>query len=549
MTTSTHSPRHRKIVAPGASRLAGTGTMIRLALRRDRFRLPAWIAGHGLLVLYIGSALPQLAPTKEDLAGITSLLAQPVGRMFTGPAFGMDDVTYERFFAAGYVPYLFILAALMNIMLVIRHIRKEEQTGRAELIRASVTGRHTVLTATLVVAALANVTAGALVVLLAIALDFALVGSLLVGLATALTGFAFAGVASLTAQLSEFSRSATGMAGAVLGVAFVLRALGDMISVGGSALSWASPLGWAAQTAPYVEDRWGPLVFSAAFAAVTIVLAFALQRRRDFGASLFPPRPGSARAAPSLGHPVGLALRLQRGGLLGWGAAILTLGVIDGLFTQSMLDAGEDMPPQLSAVFGSEQLLDGYIGFLGAFMGVFVAAYVVHSMQTLNAEEGTGRAEAVLATPVSRIGWLGAHSAVIALGAIVITLVTGVGTGIAAAAVTGEGELVGSIVLAHIAVLPAPLTVLGLCTTLFGLLPRLVAPVGWVLVAVLGIVELFADLLDLPEWFRMVSPMWHLASLPVEELDATAFTALVGVTLVAFALGLAGVRRRQVNVA
>ncbi|MDN6411798.1 MAG: hypothetical protein L0K07_10565 [Yaniella sp.] len=128
MTTSTHAPRHRQAETTAASRLAGTGTMIRLALRRDRLRLPAWIAGHGLLVLYIGSTLPQLAPTKEDLAGITSLLSQPVGRMFTGPAFGMDDVTYERFFAAGYVPYLFILAALMNIMLVIRHTRKEEQT-------------------------------------------------------------------------------------------------------------------------------------------------------------------------------------------------------------------------------------------------------------------------------------------------------------------------------------------------------------------------------------------------------------------------------------
>ncbi|MDN5742606.1 MAG: hypothetical protein L0H02_03975, partial [Yaniella sp.] len=73
-----------------------------------------------------------------------------------------------------------------------------------------------------------------------------------------------------------------------------------------------------------------------------------------------------------------------------------------------MLDAGEEMPPQLSAVFGSEQLLDGYVGFLGAFTAIFVAAYVVHAMQTLKAEEDTGRADAVLATPVNLIGWLGA---------------------------------------------------------------------------------------------------------------------------------------------
>lgn len=548
MTTTTRSPRHRKPAVARASRLVGTGTMIRLALRRDRFRLPAWIAAHGLLVVYIGSALPQLAPTKEDLAGISSLLSQPVGRMFTGPAFGMDDVTYERFFAAGYVPYLFILAALMNIMLVIRHTRKEEQTGRAELIRASVTGRHTALTAALIVALLANIAAAALVIVLAVMLEYALVGSMLVGFATGLTGLAFAGVAAITAQLSEFSRSATGMAGAVLGVAFVLRALGDMVAVGGSALSWASPLGWAAQTAPYVEDRWIPLVLLAGFAAVTITAGFVLQRRRDFGASLIPPRPGPAHAAASLGHPLGLAYRLQRGGMLGWGSAILILGVINGLFTQAMLDAGEDMPPQLSAVFGSEQLLDGYVGFLGGFTGIFIAAYVVYAMQTLKSEEDAGRADTVLATAVSRMGWLSTHVVVIALGSVVITAVTGLSTGLGAATVTGEWELVGSLFLAHFAVVAAPLTVLGLCAALFGLVPRVVAPVGWLLVALIGIVELFGDLLDLPEWLRTLSPLWHLASVPVEDFETVPTMVLLGATLVLLAVGLAAFRRRQVNV-
>ena len=548
MTTATHSGRHRSPAPARASRLAGTGTMIRLALRRDRFRLPIWIAAHGLLVLYIGSALPQLAPTKEDLTGISSLLSQPVGRMFTGPAFGMDDVTYERFFAAGYVPYLFILTALMNIMQVIRHTRKEEQTGRAELIRAGATGRHTALSTALIVAALANIAAAGIVVILAVLLDYALVGSILVGLATGLTGLVFAGVAAITAQLSEFSRSATGMAGAGLGVAFILRALGDMTAVGGSALSWVSPLGWAAQTAPYVHDRWGPLVLLAGLAAVTIAVGFVLQRRRDFGASLIPPRPGPAGAAPALGHPLGLAFRLQRGGMFGWGIAILLLGVIDGLFTQAMLDAGEDMPPQLSAVFGSDQLLDGYVGFLGGFTGILVSAYVVYAMQTLRTEEESGRADTVLAASVSRLGWLGCHIVVIALGSIVITAITGLGTGVGAATVTGQWSLLGSVTAAHFAVLPAALTVLGVCAGLFGVLPRVVSPMGWLLVGVIGIVNLFAQLLDLPQWFRCLSPMWHLASVPVQDFDVVAVMVLIGVMVVALGFGLVGFRRRQINV-
>src|SRR5699024_5225102 len=211
----------------------------------------------------------------------------------------------------------------MNIMLVTRHTRVEEQTGRAELLRANVTGRHTALTATMVVATITNLLAALVVVVLAVANGFAPTGSVLVGAATGLTGMAFAGVTATTVQLSEYSRTAAGMAGMVLGASFALRAVGDMAGVGGTALSWASPLGWPAQTAPYVHDRWAPLLLLVACAAVTTVAAFVLQARRDFGASLIAARPGPAHARPSLGSPLGLAARLQRGGLLGWGTGIL----------------------------------------------------------------------------------------------------------------------------------------------------------------------------------------------------------------------------------
>src|SRR5699024_1924131 len=113
---------HTHIAAPSTDRgtvssLAGLGALLRLVLRRDRIRLPGSIAAHGLPVRYIGAALPQLAAREEALRNLTVLFAQPVGRMFTGPAFGLDAPTYERFFAAGYAPYLFILSALMNIFL------------------------------------------------------------------------------------------------------------------------------------------------------------------------------------------------------------------------------------------------------------------------------------------------------------------------------------------------------------------------------------------------------------------------------------------------
>src|SRR5699024_10941744 len=90
-STSAHGGQHG--TSGGRSPLAGTSTLLRFLLRRDRIKLPAWVGGLGLFVLYISAALPQLAPTEEDLDGVVPLFTQPVGRMFTGPAFGMEAPT------------------------------------------------------------------------------------------------------------------------------------------------------------------------------------------------------------------------------------------------------------------------------------------------------------------------------------------------------------------------------------------------------------------------------------------------------------------------
>lgn len=227
---------------------------------------------------------------------------------------------------------------------------------------------------------------------------------------------------------------------------------------------------------------------------------------------------------------------------------ILLLGAVDGAFTQAMIDAGEGMPDQLRAVFGSDALVQGYIAFLGSFVGILVAAYAVFAMQTLRSEEDSGRADAVLATPVGRIGWAASHVVVIGLGVLLTTVVTGLGTGIAAAGVTGDGALVGEILTAHLAVVPAAVCVLGICVALFGWMPRLMSPVGWGALALLGIVDLFAEMLDLPEWIRVLSPLHHLAAVPVESFEPAPFLIVTAAAIGLAALGMFGFRRRQVNV-
>lgn len=529
--------------------IAGVIVLTRFLLRRDRIKLPVWVGALGLFVIYIGSALPTIAPTSADLQSMTVLFTQPVGRLFTGPAFGMDAPTYERFFAVGYSPYIMVAGALMNIMLITRHTRAEEQSGRAELLRANVTGRYTALMAALLVATITNVLAAIVVSACAIAVGFASSGSLLIGLCTGLIGIAFAGITAVTAQLSEYSRTAAGIAGAVLGVAFILRGLGDMVAIGGSALSWASPLGWTAQTAPYVYNRQAPLLLLCTLAAVTIAGAFILQARRDFGAGLFAARPGPAYAHRALGTPLGLAIWLHRGGIVGWGSAIVLLGAIEGAFTQALIDAGANLPEALSNVVGSDSgLVVGYLTFLGSFVAILIAAYTVFATQTLRNEEIQGRVGAVLATPISRITWLGSQAATIAVAAVVMAVLAGLGTGVAATIVTGDWSLIGDAIAAHIGPMAAVLLLLSIWIAFVGWAPRMVSIVGWSGVALTAIITIFGDLLNVPRWLAGLSPFTHLAQLPRESFALMPLLTQCGIALVLTAIGLTGIRTRQINV-
>ena len=162
-------------------------------------------------------------------------------------------------------------------MLVVRHTRTEEESGRLELLSAGVVGRYAALTAALIVSSGTVVLLGLLTALSLIGSGLPATGSFAFGAMWAAAGLSFAGVGAVTAQVTEGARAANGLTAAVLGVAYVLRAIGDSASNGSTQwVSWLSPIGWSQQVRAYAGDR---------FVVVLVPLAFmALTRRRCDGA-------------------------------------------------------------------------------------------------------------------------------------------------------------------------------------------------------------------------------------------------------------------------
>lgn len=530
----------------GQATLTGTGTLLRLALRRDRVRLPAWTLGIGLMMGYFASALTTVYQTPQDLQAVAPLLGGPMGALFGGPGYGMDEPRLEYLLAGLYGAYVLIGAGLMSLLTVVRHTRAEEYAGRSELLRASVVGRHAPLTAALVLTTVMNAVVVVVVGAIMAGQGYPVGGSWLFAVSVGAVGMSFAGVAAVTVQLTAFPRAAAGAAGAALGLAFALRALGDMTSDHGNVLSWLSPIGWAQQTAPYVLDRWWPLILSVAFAAATVAAGYVLSTRRDVAAGLVASRPGPSRAAPWLGSPLALAWRLQRTAVLGWAIALTIGAAAYGAFTGPALDAFDDAPEELLVVMGgTEDIASGFLAVLALTFGLAVAIFAVLAAQGVRTEETSGRAEPVLAAAVGRARWLGTHLLVSGLAVAGLLLVAGIAIGVSAAASVGDGALVGEMVLATMAYAPAVWLVQGVATILYGGLPRLV-PLAWVLVGYGLVTGFFGPLLDLPEGVVEVSPFAQVGRAPLEAVSAGGVVLLTALAAVAVAGGLGLFRRRDV---
>jgi len=440
-----------------------------------------------------------------------------------------------------------VLAALMSMLLVARHTRAEEQNGRAELIRSNVVGRHAQLTAVLVVTVGANASLALMLGGTMTAGDFDGSEGLLFGASVGAVGLVFAGITALTVQVTEYSRAATGIAGAALGAAWAVRAAGDMIRDYGSPLSWFSPLAWSNQTRPYVDGRWWPLLLSVGLAVAAAAVGYALSARRDVGAGLVAARPGEPVAAPWLRSPLAVAFRLQRASLIWWTLALAVFGLMFGGLGDQIADP-EAMSQDRIEMFGGSvaTLLDGYLGVITLFTAAYTGIMVVLGVQAVRSEETKGRAEPVLATATSRWAWFGSYLAVISLGLVGLLLVAGLATGTGAAVSAGDGSYVWDVTVAHLAHAPGVLVLLGIAALLFGVLPRTIG-VTWVVLGYSLFVGLFGTIMELPQWAHNLSPIEHIGQPPLDSISWSAAMILLVVAAGLMATGLARFRRRDLE--
>jgi len=528
----------------------GTRALVRLDLRLDRLRLGLLIGGLAAFVAMVCSSFDSLYPEAADRQSFAAdMSASGAIRAFYGTVYGTSIGALTAWRSSG----MTAIAALVAMFLVVRHTRGDEESGRRELLGATVVGRQAPLVATLVVALAAYVVLAAAITLVLLALGQPFAGSLALGLAFAGMGWVFAGVAAVAAQLTVSSRTANGIAAAVLAVAALLRMGGNAADANGGSAPWPvwlSPMGWADQVRPFAGNHWWVLILFVVATAVLVAAALVLSTRRDVGGGLLPTRPGPAAGASWLRSPVALAWRLQWGSLLAWAVGLGVFGAVIGGVAKSAADVVRDNPDladMIERLGGKGVISDAFLAGSIGFLGVAAAGCGIQAALRLRGEETSERAEPVLATSVPRLRWAGSHFVFAFVGPAVAMLVAGVAAGVAYGLSLGDGlDQVGRVLAGALVQLPAVWVMAGVAILLIGAFPRW-SSASWLALIAVIVILFVADLIDGAQWLKDLSPFTHIPKVPGGSVQALPLVLLTTVAAALSTTGIEALRRRDLG--
>lgn len=529
-----------------ASDFTGTGTLVTLFLRRDRFMLLLWVLLPVILVLGVVATFTAMANQ-----GMQNVLADfnsdPLVSALLGPVMSFDlpgAIVWRG------VSQVTLTLRIGSLLTVIRHTRADEETGRSELIRAYVTGRYANLTAALILTYLGNLAAGLLVSLTIIGFGGAPSGSFLFGATMSATGFFFAGIGALGVQLRETSGSAQGIGVAALGLALLMVFMNNF-GGGDTFLRWVTPMAWQRVTRPFAGNHGWSLLYFVAFAAVPVVIAYILSTRRDLGAGVLPASSGPREAAPHLSSPLALAWRQHRGSFISWLMGTVLYTTVFAAISPGLSNAGgiSGWLSNLGGMNWADKAGLGYV-FIGVgiyLMSLFVAVYAMTAVLHLKKEENEGRTEMLIDKPVSRIRWMSSHLIVASCCSAALLLVMGLAGGLAYGLVAGDlSSGLWRIFGMSVSKIPPVWTLLGVTALLYGLWPRMTA-LGWVVWGSFSMLEVAWEG-QIVDWSLMhISPFAYAHyTIDVSSLPLLPLFWLLCLSAGLTGIGLFGFRKRDI---
>ncbi|WP_339284653.1 ABC transporter permease [Oceanobacillus sp. FSL K6-3682] len=525
--------------------IKGTRILFPILLRQHRLRLLLWLAGLVSVTCFVAYAYPEMYPDQASREAYSITMENPA-------MIAMLGIGYEHYqeigslFALEMLLFSAIAVAVMNILLMSKLTRDDEENGNLELVQSRSVGRLSYLTASFMVMLSVNIL---FVILLAAAMGsmqiegFGFTGVVLYSGLLGSFGLLFGTMTAFFAHFVTSSRGTSVLSFAALFFFYLLRAVGDVNVV---FLSWISPLGWLSRAYVFVENNVFPIGLLLVSSLGLGILAFILQSKRDIGDGLLPERAGSVHASAFLKTKVGLVMRLQKTMIFMWTIGILLLNIVFALILGDLEAFFLENEAMQAFLTGEGSVMEQFIILLMGIMALFITAPVIISFLRLRGEEKANRTELVFSRAVSRMQLLKAYLIPSILIAVLLPILQAMALWSAGAAVSEDMMPFSDVLGASMVYIPALLLVLGMAVLFIGWLPR-AASLVWLFLVYGFIVIYLGDILELPDWVRSLSIYEHVPVYPSEELSYAALLILCGISVFLLFIGAMGYKRRDIE--
>ena len=539
--------RRREAYGEGPASRAVT---VRTATRAARQGL-LWGLVFGGTIAASASSYEGLFPTAAARAKVAaSFEGNTAWAALFGPLRRLDTVAGYTVYKAGMT--VIILGAIWGLLVATRSLRGEEDAGRWELFLSGLTTRGRAAAQAVIGLGVGFVAVWVPTFVLTAAAGASEKVNIGIGASaffvTALLSAAamFMAVGVFVGQLAATRRDANLIGAGVLAASYLIRMVADS-DAGLAWLRWASPLGWIEELRPLTGSQ--PMAFALIAALVVVLVGVSLRiaAKRDLGASLLASRDQECPHTLLLGGQAGLTIRLTRGSIVAWSAAMFVTGLVFGLVAQaagSALRGAQGIEEAIRRLGGTGSGAASYLGFVFVVAAGLMAIAVASQVASTRNEEASGHLENLLVRPVPRWRWLVVRLGVAAGLVVGASVLAGFAAWVGAASQHANVGL-GDLLRAGLNVVPPAVFILGIGGLAFGLWPRAAIAVAYGLVVWSFIVETIAAAFDSNHWLRDTSPLLHIAPVPAADPNWPAAAWLVGLGLLAAALGTAAFGRRD----
>lgn len=361
------------------------------------------------------------------------------------------------------------------------------------------------------------------------------------GVAAGAVGFAIAPIVGRGAG--------TGIGGAVLLGGYIAQGYRGLVA-GFEPIAAVTPSAWLARHLPLAGHfDWPAVGFTALVAAVLLAIGIELFARRDVGVTVALPMPGRPRVLAGTGGPVRLALAELLRSTWWWGVGLAIYAFAMVVVATAMLDLLESAPemqrifraiiPDIDITTMAGMLEYSFVDFGFLLAGLAATTFLAGRWS----DEGSGRLELLLATPLGRGRWLLATGGGVlgSIGAAMAVLALAVGVTIGSAGEDPAGPVLG---IAVLALYGAAVGGLGMgAGGLWG--GSAAARVAGAVTVGTFLLDTLAPILRLPGWVSDLALTTHLGAPVIGRWNAVGIALCLALAVGGLAIGVLGMRRRD----